>query len=400
MKTKIGIGHSNQTDSFLAGKEATIRAIDKGKIERADFALIFCGGKHNPKQFLEGVNVVIPDCEKAGGTSFGIISDAFIGYDGFEVGVTVFSSDKIKFTVFSQGELNLDEAKAGRELGRKIQTADIADPKGLMVFYDSSKQQNPPMLNFATPLFASLEPHLPKGISCVGGGFLADMMLSECYQIVNNEVFTQYVVAILVSGDCVMESTILHGCFPCSDYLTITKSQGPVVLEIDGMPAIEKIQELLGGADLIDVKDFAMNVTLGVNRGDKFGDFKESEFANRLTLAVDEEHKALIMFEPDLVEGTEVQLMRRNLEPDYVGRAIQEEMKKISHLNPIFSFYINCGGRARPFSGVDFEDAEQVRQAVGDIPLSGFYSGVEVAQVGGVLQPLDWTGVLCFLAEN
>lgn len=400
MKTKIGIGHSNQTDSFLAGKEAASRAMEKGKIERADFALIFCGGKHNPKQFLSGVNEVIPDCEKAGGTSFGIISDRFIGYDGFEVGVTIFSSDKIKFTVFSQGELNLDEAKAGDELGKKIQAAKVADPKGLMVFYDSSKQQNPPMLNFATPLFASLGPYLPSGVTCVGGGFLADMMLSECYQIANGQVVTQHVIAILISGDCVMESTILHGCFPCSDYLTITKSEGPVVMEIDGMPAIEKIQELLGGADVIDAKDFAMNVTLGVNRGDKFGDFKESEFANRLTLAVDEEHKALIMFEPDLVAGTEVQLMRRNLEPDYVGEAIQEEMKKIEHLDPIFSFYINCGGRARPFSGVDFEDAEQVRQAVGDIPFSGFYSGVEVAQVGGVLQPLDWTGVLCFLAEK
>src|SRR5690606_26406075 len=88
MKTKIGIGHSNQTDSFLAGKEAASRAVKHGNIDRADFALIFCGGKHNPKQFLNGVNQVIPDCEKAGGTSFGVISDTFIGYDGFEVGVT------------------------------------------------------------------------------------------------------------------------------------------------------------------------------------------------------------------------------------------------------------------------------------------------------------------------
>jgi len=400
MKTKIGIGHSNQTDSFLAGKEAASRAVKHGNIDRADFALIFCGGKHNPKQFLNGVNQVIPDCEKAGGTSFGVISDTFIGYDGFEVGVTVFSSDKVKFAVFSQGGLNVDEAKAGEELGKKIQQADIPDPRGLMVFYDSSKQQNPPMLNFATPLFASLEPYLPSGISCVGGGFLADMMLSECYQIVNDHVYTQNVIAILISGECVMESTILHGCFPCSDYLTVTKSEGPMVMEIDGMPAIQKIQELLGGPEVIDVKDFAMNVTLGVNRGEKYGEFKENEFANRLTLAVDEEHNALIMFEPDLVIGTEVQLMRRNLEPDYVGKAIQEEMKKIANLNPIFSFYINCGGRARPFAGVDFEDGEQVRQALGSIPLSGFYSGVEVAQVGGVLQPLDWTGVLCFLAEK
>ena len=400
MHTKIGIGHSNQTDSFLAGKQAATRALENGKMDKVDFALIFCGGKHNPQQFLNGVNAIIPDCEKAGGSSFGIITDSFIGYDGFEVGVTVFSSEKIKFSVFYQGGLNIDEAKTGDELGKKIHAANIQDPKGLWVFYDSSKQQNPPMLNFATPLFAAMEPHLPAGIPCAGGGFLADMMLSQCYQIVNNEIMSQHVIGILISGDCVMETTILHGCQPCSDYITVTKSFGPVVLELDGAPAVEKIQELMGGADKVDVKDFAMNVTLGVNRGDKFGEFKESDFANRLALAVDEPNKALIMFEPDLVEGTEVQLMRRNLDSDYVNEAIKEVMGRIEGLQKVFSFYINCGGRARPFAGVDFEDAEEVQKAVKGIPLAGFYSGVEVAQVGGYLQPLDWTGVLCFLAEK
>ncbi len=400
MQTKVGIGHSNQTDSFAAGKEASEAAISNGKIERSDFAMIFCGGKHDPQEFLNGVNAVIPDCEKAGGTSFGIITDSFIGYDGFEVGVTIFSSDKIKFHVFAQGALNENEFQAGDELGKQISAAGIDDPQALWVFYDSSKNQNPPMLNFATPLFAALEPHLPEGLPCAGGGFLADMMLSQCYQIFNNEVVSQHAVAIMISGDCVMETTILHGCHPCSDYLTVTKAEGPVVFEIDGRPAVDVVHELLGGSEVVDVKDFAMNVTLGINRGDKFGEFQEKDFANRLTLAVDEPNKALVMFEPDLTPGAEVQLMRRNLEPDYFDSVISDVKGRLSELNPFFSFYINCGGRARPFSGVNFEDAEEVQKAVGDIPLAGFYSGVEVARVGEFLQPLDWTGVLCFLAER
>lgn len=400
METKVGIGYSNQTNSFAAGKEATAAALKNGKIERSDFALIFCGGKHNPQEFLKGVNSLIPACDKAGGTSFGIITGDFIGYDGFEVGVSIFSSDKVKFNVYAQGKLNENEFKTGDELGKKIIAGGVKDPKALWVFYDSSKNQNPPMLNFATPLFAALESHLPKGLPCAGGGFLADMMLSKCYQFVGNEVVSQHALAILISGDCVMETTILHGCHPCSDYLTITKAEGPVIFEIDDRPAVEVIHELLGGKDVVDVKDFAMNVTLGINRGDKFGEFHESDFANRLTLAVDEPNNALVMFEPDLKAGVEVQLMRRNLEPDYLESAIGSVKEKISDLNPLFAFYIDCGGRARPFSGVNFEDAEEVQKAVGSIPLAGFYSGVEVARVGEFLQPLDWTGVLCFLAEK
>ncbi|MDF2156738.1 FIST N-terminal domain-containing protein [Algoriphagus sp. CAU 1675] len=399
MKTKVGIGASNQTNSFAAGKEAAMQAMEQGGIDRPDFALIFCGGKHSPEEFLKGVNEIIPDTPKAGGSSFGIITDSFIGYDGFEVGVTIFSSDKIRFEIFSQGGLNENEYEAGQGLGQKLQGALKDDSRGLWVFYDSSKQQNPPMLNFATPLFAALEQYLPSDLAVAGGGFLSDMMLSSTYQFVNNEIYSQHVVGILVSGECKMETAILHGCQPCSDYITITKANGPLVIEIDNQPALEMIDELLGPDHGVKFKDFAMNVTLGVNRGDKFGDFKESDYANRLTLAVDEGSKALVMFEPDLTEGTEVQLMRRNMEPDYVEEVIEEVNKKLSGSDPVYAFYINCGGRAKPFSGVNFEDAAEVQKAIGPIPLSGFYSGVEVARVGQNLQPLDWTGVLSVLAE-
>ena len=59
-------------------------------------------------------------------------------------------------------------------------------------------------------------------------------------------------------------------------------------------------------------------MTLGVNNGDKFGEFKEENYASRLCLAIDKEQKALIMFENDLTEGSEVQLMRRNIDFKYI----------------------------------------------------------------------------------
>ncbi|SNR41884.1 Uncharacterized conserved protein, contains FIST_N domain [Maribacter sedimenticola] len=397
METKIGIGFSNQTVSERAGIEAANLALQNGNIKRPDFALIFSGGKHDPNEFLKGVNQVLPNVAKAGGSSFGIITDDFIGYDGFEVGVTVFSSDNIRFQTFAAGNLKEDEYAVGDKLGKKIKEAISDDSQGLFVFYDSSKQQNPPMLNFATPLFAALEKYLPSGLAVAGGGFLADMMLSSCYQYIDNNVYTQNAIGILMSGNFTMDVAILHGCQPCSDYITVTKTNGPVLLEIDNQPALEVIDGLLGGNHGINVKDFAMNVTLGVNRGDKFSAFKESEYANRLTLAVDEENKALIMFEPDLKEGTEVQLMRRNLDSNYVTDVIN--VLKEKNPNPSFAFYINCGGRAKPFSGVGFEDAEEVRNNLNGIPLAGFYSGVEVAKVGEHLQALDWTGVLCVFSE-
>ena len=271
--------------------------------------------------------------------------------------------------------------------------------QALLVFYDSAKQQNPPMFNFATWLFEGLEAFLPKHITCAGGGLLADMQLNTTYQFFNNEVRTQNAVAVLIGGKCAMHTTIMHGCKPASSYLTITKTHGPVVAEIDNKPALEVIDNLLGNNHGIKWKDFSLFVTLGVNRGEKFADLSEEAYANRLVLAVDEASRSLIMFEPDLKAGDEVQLMRRSVDLHYIEKGIKNLTAIVKGSKPVFSFYINCAGRAKPYAGGEFEDAEEVQKALGSIPFMGFYSGVEVAQVKGKLQSLDWTGVLCMISE-
>ena len=255
------------------------------------------------------------------------------------------------------------------------------------------------MFNFATWLFEGLEAFLPKHITCAGGGLLADMQLNTTYQFFNNEVRTQNAVAVLIGGKCAMHTTIMHGCKPASSYLTITKTHGPVVAEIDNKPALEVIDNLLGNNHGIKWKDFSLFVTLGVNRGEKFADLSEEAYANRLVLAVDEASRSLIMFEPDLKAGDEVQLMRRSVDLHYIEKGIKNLTAMVKGSKPVFSFYINCAGRAKPYAGGEFEDAEEVQKALGSIPFMGFYSGVEVAQVKGKLQPLDWTGVLCMISE-
>ncbi|NJM93653.1 MAG: hypothetical protein HC842_02395 [Cytophagales bacterium] len=64
-----------------------------------------------------------------------------------------------------------------------------------------------------------------------------------------------------------------------------------------------------------------------------------------------------------------------------------------------FGFYVNCTGRNCAFSGADQEDAEVIQSEFGNIPVSGFYSGVEIAPLLGVSRPLDWTGVLMLFSK-
>ena len=54
------------------------------------------------------------------------------------------------------------------------------------------------------------------------------------------------------------------------------------------------------------------------------GEYKEENYAGRLCLAIDKEQKALIMFENDLVEGSEVQLMQRNIDFKYIPSQVNK----------------------------------------------------------------------------
>ena len=66
-----------------------------------------------------------------------------------------------------------------------------------------------------------------------------------------------------------------------------------------------------------------------------------------------------------------------------------------SATKPFFAFYIDCAGRTCAFSGAEVEEASLIQARLApEIPLLGFYSGVEIAPLMGRSRPLDWTGVL------
>jgi small ligand-binding sensory domain FIST len=108
------------------------------------------------------------------------------------------------------------------------------------------------------------------------------------------------------------------------------------------------------------------------------------------------------MFEPSLTAGTQVQLMRRSIDYDYLAIRVNQLFERVGDRHPFFALYIDCAGRASAFCGSDREEAEEVQHALTrrDVPLLGMFSGVEIAKVGGVPRGLDWTGVLCVFSED
>lgn len=402
VRTVAGVGWSENPSSRDAGAEAVRMAMERADTEEVDLVLLFTTSKHDPHAVHEGARAVAgPEARLIGGYTVGVITNDFLAYEGHQVGAAVLASDTVRHTLFLERSLDRGEHEVGRALGQRIRAADYDGEPNLVFMYDGvrSGSESGMALNMATPLIEGMQETLGEWPRTAGLGMFGDLAANPTWQFFDDGVHQQAVAAWLTHGGLRMDSIIMHGCKPSGAYHTITATDGPVVLEIDGKPALEMVETMLGPGVDIGWEEYPLFVTLGVNKGEKFGPFHEEEYANRLCMAVDTERKALVMFEPDLVAGSDVQLMRRSMDFEYIGRRAHELLSRLNGRVPVFALYIDCAGRAATYAGTEREEAEEVQRAMGDIPLFGMYTGVEIARVGPQMQALDWTGVLCVFSE-
>lgn len=404
MATKAGVGFSENPKSREAGVEAAQAAMTEAGMGACHLAIMYSTSRVDPTELRDGVRSVIGSNSRLiGGYAVGAFTKNRLGYDGYQVGVAVLSSDSMKIDMFIEKGLRDNEFHVGTALGNQVKNKTYDGMPSIILMYDSVKDR--PLegmvfnLNLATPLIEGMGQSLGIWPRAAGVGMIGDWQCNPTYQWFDDRIEQQTAMALVLHGGIQMDTIIMHGCKPSSDYHTITKAEHNIVLEIDGKRAVDAVADLLGDT-FKSWEEYPFFVTLGVNRGDKFGKFNEGEYANRLVCGVDKDRGGLIMFEPDLKVGSEVQLMRRSIDFKYMGDRVADLMERVGERKPFFALYIDCGGRASAYSGTEGEEAEEIQKTIGSrMPLLGMFSGVEIAKVGEDMQALDWTGVLCVFSE-
>jgi hypothetical protein len=406
---KVGIGYQNEKDAMLSGKNIAEYAIKNGNIDRPDLVLAFCSGQIDPDKFFQGLQSVVGNQTPIiGGSAIGVLTNNELSYEGYPAGIAIMQTDSLQCRIAATGDLDKDERLAGRQLAKEL-TCEPED-KLLLMFYDSVKipatETSPPIMNASPPLISGIEEIFDPKISIIGAGVLGDYTFGPTKQFCGSYVGSQSVVGAILSGNIEPYFRIMHGCIPMDGvYHTITKIEGPVIYELDGKPIVEMIDTMYGNQEWqhqIPVK----RVSIGVNMGGKYEDFQESHYVNRLITGVLPTREGIVIFEPDLEQGMEIQFMIRDAD-EIIASARNNASELMEHIytdgrKPVFGLYIDCAGRNASVSETLTEEASEVIEALNryNTPLLGFYSGVEVAPFLGKSRGLDWTGVLVVITKE
>tara|TARA_Y100001951_G_scaffold102951_2_gene110707 strand:- start:616 stop:1560 length:945 start_codon:yes stop_codon:yes gene_type:complete len=297
--------------------------------------------------------------------------------------------------------------KAGEQLAAALPT--MPDASLLLLLYDSIKfagsEHVAPVMNPSAPLLRGLELNLSSAVPVAGAGLLGDQGFGHTQQFCGKSIAQQSASALVFGGNLTSYIGVMHGCQPLSTQrYTITGIFGQFLYTLDGKPAVTVIDQAFGSSNWRKSSPVS-KLCLGIPATGRAELTSENDFSNRLISGILPNDEGLILFEPDMHEGMQIQLMRRSPALSRVSarthtEALLQQIKQDGK-QPLFALYMDCAGRVAQFDDneqheVGREDAIEVQNLLNHarVPLLGFYCGVEIAPQAGKSRGLDWSGVL------
>ncbi|MCB2223163.1 MAG: FIST C-terminal domain-containing protein [Actinobacteria bacterium] len=272
---------------------------------------------------------------------------------------------------------------AGRELAEALLGPGLA---GVFVLSDGLSVNG-------SDLVRGLTGALP-GIPVTGGLAGDGDRFEATWVLVDGEPADGYVSALGFYGDAVRLTSGSEGGWDLfGPQRLITRSEGHVLYELDGRPALSLYKEYLG--DLAaGLPATGLLFPLGLAAGD------DEPLTVRTILAVDEEHQALV-FAGDMPTGARAQLMQATTDRLVTGADVAA-MHARPEAGPALAVAISCVGRRLVLSERTEEETEATlhRMPAGTHQV-GFYSYGEIApHRGGPCDLHNQTMTLTVITED
>jgi hypothetical protein len=389
MTINAGVGMSYHHNPNVAGREAAEQALEKEGVSEPDFVLMFGSIGYDQHSLLRAVREATGGAPLTGCSAVGTLNGDDADESNFSVVVTAISSDDLWWHNGLAAGLEAEPRAVGQRVAKDLMPHLSADTIGLFVFPDGVKDFIVPTNNLVDNFFGGLEENLPSDrfLPLWGGGAGNNFnnFASPTYQYCDDEVITDGVSYALLSGKTQAGWAISHACIPIGGERIVTRSQGNIIYEIDGKPAMEVFKEYIPEGTLTDDRDwfrYAISLALCF-RAPSF--IKDEEYVVRGMPSVSMADGSITV-QTEVSEGTIVWLSSRDKEKISTGfdRMAAQIKDQLEGEKPKLVFQFECGTRGK----VMFREQEKLqilrrfRQSLdSDAPWVGFYTVGEIGPV-------------------
>lgn len=221
-------------------------------------------------------------------------------------------------------------------------------------------------------IIESLSTELDPGF-LVGG--LTSASDSHYQQQIAGQIYENGLSGVLLSAQIPVISGLTQGCTPLANRHTITRSDGNILAEIDGRPALDVFKEDIGEVLAKDLKRVSGYIFAGLPvPGSDTGDYLV-----RNLIGIDPGEKLLAIGD-NLEDDVPIMFCRRDGDSahDDMLRMLTD-LKKRATGEIKGGVYYTCVGRGRNQFGDNSEELKMIREQLGDFPLVGFFANGEIS---------------------
>ena len=200
--------------------------------------------------------------------------------------------------------------------------------------------------------------------------------------LLNGRVMRSGAIGVAICGDLRVDCTVSQGCRPIGQPWIITKSQRHIVQEIGGQNSLLVVQQLL---ESLDARDRDLVQTKGLLVGRVINEYKDrfgrGDFLIKQIVGVDEDSGYIAIGDPQVRVGQTIQFHvrdHRTAEEDFRMLLQGQQLHGAAEGALLFS----CNGRGTRLFEQPNADVGMVHDALGDVPLAGFFAAGEIGPVG------------------
>ena len=231
---------------------------------------------------------------------------------------------------------------------------------------------------FSMPVDAFLDaaPETYPGLRVIGGLASAARGPGGNRLVLDDHQYSDGAIGALLPPSVSLHAVVSQGCRPIGSPMTVTKSDGRIIYELAGRPALERLVELLEKLDPDERQLAQRGIHLGRVIDEHKVEFDRGDFLIRTVLGGDRDVGAIAV--GDEVEiGATVQFQVRDAES-----ADQDLRELMAGRHAHGALVFTCNGRGTHLFGQPDHDAQVINAYVDGGATAGMFCAGEIGPIG------------------